>query len=1148
MKARTPAELSGTTGRAYWRSLDELADTPEFREYLEREFPDNASVLSEESRRDFLKLMGGSLALAGALTIQGCRRPDHKILTFNKDPEHVVPGNPMYYATAMPMPGGGAQGLLAKTYTGRPVKLEGNPLHPVSRGKTDIFAQAAILDLYDPERAKEVRGPKATDTWATFEAWAGAHFAKFDATGGEGLVFLVEKVSSPSRDAMRDRALRRWKNAKWLPYEPIDDVNAIEGSRLAFGAPQRERLALEKAKVIVSIDRDVLGEPGAVEESRGFAAGRRVHGKASDAEMSRLYAVESMMTLTGGAADHRLRLKPSEIQGVAMALAAKTLERLGGAGDMGGALARADAGAHAEWVDAAAEDLAAHKGAAVVLVGESQAPGVHALFHAVNAALGAVGGVATYRARSDEESASSLESITTLAKAMEGGRVDTLVVVGCNPVFDAPADLEFGVRYAKVPTTVRLGASVDETGALSTWHVNRAHFLETWGDVVAADGTPSVIQPTIAPLFGGKSELEFLAAIVKDEAADGYAIVRRTWRDRLGGDGAGFEKAWRRALHDGFLPGSPAKSAARINPGAIGAAVAALRAPASSEGGLLEAVFVGDPRLHDGRFANNAWMQETPHQITKVTWDNPALLSPATARRLKIENGGAVTIGAGGSRTISTVAWVQPGLADDTVVLTLGSGRTECGRIGREQGFNVYPLRTTGAMRTGAGFVVNPKSGPATDKAYASIVACTQNHHSMEGRPIVREVDLPAWRKFGDEVFDQKDPYGATRHMNFASAIGDESHTPANRDVYLKEQGHPFETGPEAHAHTGRQGAVYPSGMQQWGMSVDLTTCTGCGTCITACQAENNIPVVGKAEVSKGREMSWMRVDRYYSGDENAPETLTQPVMCVHCENAPCETVCPVNATIHSPEGTNDMAYNRCIGTRYCSNNCPYKVRRFNWFDYATKQLHGDFGQLGKGIPNSWMPRNEHFVPPRLREKVNQLKWLQHNPNVTVRSRGVMEKCTYCIQRINRARVETKASDLRGIPDGFFETACQQACPTESIVFGDISDANSRVSALRGHGRTYMLLAYLNTRPRTTYMMRIRNPNPRLVDAARKASWEHSPLDHGAGHDEGGHGEPADHGAAKPAGHVMSLPVLRGDTAGAGRRGALANIVAGALS
>ncbi|MDI9637738.1 4Fe-4S dicluster domain-containing protein [Geitlerinema splendidum] len=775
------------------------------------------------------------------------------------------------------------------------------------------------------------------------------------------------------------------------------------------------------------------------------------------------------------------------------------------------------------------------------MAGASMPAGMHALACAANEALGALGGVVTYRPYGEDAGASSTQSIRDLAGAMGSGAVETLVVIGCNPVFDAPADLEFAAKYTRVPTTVHLGENLDETAVASTWHVNRAHYLESWGDVSSWDGTISAVQPMIAPIFGGKTELELLGAVVGDEERDGYGMVRRTWREMTGLRGEAFEKAWKRALHDGFMAGSAPRAA---TPSVKRDGVASAARGVSVAGGEMEAVFLPDAKLWDGRYANNGWLQELPHPTTKVTWDNPAMLSPATAERLGVKNTDTVEVTVGG-RTMRLVAWIVPGLSDGTVALELGQGRATGGRLCVGTGFNTYAVRGSDAPYLAtSGVSVRRASGSAADRAYAGVVATTQDHHSMEGRPIIREIDLAAWKKHGDTVFVSKDSYGNKRTLALGEQLGDMTHTPVNRDVYLERQRHSYRLKNPVPGQNERQRQVYPTGLQQWGMSIDLTTCTGCGACVTACQSENNIPVIGKAEVWKGREMHWIRVDRYFAGGVDDPEMVVQPVNCMHCENAPCETVCPVNATIHGPEGTNDMAYNRCIGTRYCANNCPYKVRRFNWFDYATKDFKGGFGQWGKGLPSDLMPKNEALVPPRLRAEISELETLQRNPNVTVRSRGVMEKCTYCLQRINRARVETKAQDLKGIPDGFFEVACQQACPSESIVFGDISDPASEASALRSHGRTYALLGYLNTVPRTTYMIRLRNPNPRI----RKPVEDPPALHHG---EEGG-----DHGGAKGGhgeGHAdgtkrLSLPVLGSAPADASRRGAVASVLAGVLS
>ncbi len=1170
-------------GKAYWRSLDQLAGTAEFKDFLHREFPTLASELLDGSRRHFLRLMGASLALAGAATIPGCRRPENHIIAYNRQPEEIVPGKPLYYATAMPLPGGGCEGLLAETFEGRPTKLEGNPLHPDALGRSSSAAQAGILDLYDPDRDPAVAAALAaergqdlkTTPWTDFVSFAGGHFAGYDAAQGQGLAFLVEKTTSPSRDALRDRILAKWPKARWYPYEALDNDNALEGTRIAFGRPMHETIDLASAKVIVALDRDFLGgEGGTLGDARGYATGRYAPGSApgraaADSEMSRLYVIEPMMTLTGGQADHRWALKPSRVAAAAMNLANAVFSRLGSSVPQ--ALASAVTGAGAvlggsdlpgkESIDAIADDLIAHKGASLVVAGPTQPAAVHALAAALNVALGNLGSTVRYSPLKGDAAASGLASITSLAADIDAGAINTLIILGCNPVYDAPADLDFPARYAKVQHRIHLGQA-DETALASSMHLARCHYLESWSDVESWDGTYSVVQPMIQPLFPSTGELQFLATIAGETDTDPYTIVRNSLRTRLGP--AGFETKWRRALHDGLIPATAAPAAAPgLNPDAVAAAMESLEA-VSKPSGNIELLFLASPHVHDGRSANNGWMQELPHAVTKIAWDNPALAGPATMKQLGFAterhpltaqyNHAYVASITSAGKTIEMPLWPQPGLAEGTVVVHLGYGRRVCGRVGAGTGFDAYPLRTTASMRIARGAQVAKATGREP-----WLIATTQDHWTMEGRDIVREIDLAAWKKFGDEQLQSKDPYDRTRDLNLAARLGMESHAPANIDIYKPKQKQTqaarfTEQDAEGNPLRDAKGNIIPiknkygKPIQQWGMSIDLTTCSGCGACTIACQAENNIPIVGKKELAKGREMHWMRVDRYYGtaatadtekdtsgigGDKDItadPDMVVMPVTCVHCENAPCEVVCPVNATVHDQEGNNNMAYNRCIGTRYCSNNCPYKVRRFNFFDYATKQFRGVYSgkPLAEQMPKALQPPSEHFVPPRLRQKKLEVATLQSNPHVTVRSRGMMEKCTYCVQRVNMARVETKLADLAHIPDGFMQTACEQACPTGSIVFGDIYDhdandgAGSRVKQKRNDGRTYQLLSFLNTRPRTTHMLRLRNPNPALADAARKARWDH-PFHH----------EPASHGGAdthseqpKGEGHVMSLPLL----------------------
>ncbi len=829
-------------------------------------------------------------------------------------------------------------------------------------------------------------------------------------------------------------------------------------------------------------------------------------------------------------------------------------------------------------------------------VGPEQPAAVHALGVAMNAALRNIDATSALRPLDGpsrqldaDRGRSSAAALRALRRRIDQGAVSTLVTIGCNPAYDGPADLRLAEAIADVETTIHLG-QYDETAAASTWVLRRAHALESWGDCIDWDGAYSIQQPMIAPLHEGRSDVELLGTILGD-GSDGYEILRRTiWRRfELPGafdpENPRFASQWRRALHDGFWPGSKAAYATIPQNSQIrwSEIAAALREAAprmrSAEG--IDLVFTEHPFVGDGRFANNGWMQELPHPVTKISWANPALMNMATAKRLGLKTGRHLVARqyhhtqvvriAVGDRSIEIPIWIQPGLPDDTVILHLGYGRRVGGRIAQGTGVDVTPLRSTTSMRVATGATIEPARN-----ASPQLIPCTQDHWSMEGRAILREADLPAWRTHGDLLagpnrkfepgegdedepppghehggkhdrdYVVKDYYGNIRDdLTFAGRFGMEGHTPANESIYTQEQQHRYvATNPETHEpvldaagrplpRKGEWGRI----IQQWGMSIDLTKCVGCGTCTVACQAEHNIPIVGPKEVAKGREMHWIRIDRYYAGsvrdplEDASPDMMQMPVTCLHCENAPCEVVCPVNATVHSEEGMNDMAYNRCIGTRYCSNNCPYKVRRFNWFDYATKQYKGGFGQIAEGTPDALMPKNENLMPPRLRQERREVATMQHNPHVTVRSRGVMEKCTYCVQRVNAARVESRLHDLDIIPDGFFQTACQQACPAEAIVFGDIYDyrsnggAGSAVYRERRSQRTYGLLAYLNTRPRTTYKMRIRNPNPALVDEERRHRWE-DPFHHGhhddAGHEHEGHDGHDEHAS----GRIMSLPII----------------------
>ena len=1144
----TPPPAAGQT----WRSLEDYAGTAEFREFVEREFPPGASELSENSRRAFLKVMGAGLALAGAATIPGCRRPERQIMTYsNQVPEEIIPGRPLYYATSLCIPGGGAEGVLVETHTGRPTHIEGNPLHPVNRGKTSAWSKSVVLDLYDPDRLKyptfrnPARGALAA-TWDDFKLWAADHFAGFDATGGQGLAFIADAKSSPTRDAMRQAVLARWPRAEWVSWNPYAPRGSAEGTRAAMGRPMRVHHRLAKAQRVLSLDADFMGDgPEALICARDFAATRLVHHAGEP--MSRLYVAESRPTGTGSMADHRMRMGPWAIAALAAEVGRRVLAR--GGGDAA-ALARSMPEPPAELAHAAAiaDDLLEHGAGSVVIAGPSQPPEVHALVCAINAALGSAGSLVLYSPMTDAEATDPAAAMGALAPRL--GQMDTVVCLGANPVYDAPAAWGVAEAFARVPNTVTLSVGPTETAAISRWSLNAAHALESWGDAEAYDGTISPVQPMIAPLYEpAMSEIELLAFLAGPDHGgsanpDGYELVTATWARRLGGgvEAPAFQKAWRRALHDGILAGSartPERGSVRW--GGVREAVSAVRTGQPAAEGLEVVFHTG--RVGDGRSANNAWLQELPETGSAVVWDNPVWLSPNTARELGLLPPGAegddvnpytkaqlpqarlATLAVGGLE-MEVAVWAVPGMPDGVIAAKVGYGRTVAGLVGNDVGHNTYLVKPAGAV-TASGATLR-----ATGKTQT--IASTQNHWSLEDRTtIVRAMDKRWWDEHAAHAPVSKPDhvYGTnyTGHkLNVAEQLGELSHTPEVVSIYENPQnesrvdaapGSPFSKGP------------------QWGMTIDLNACDGCGVCTIACQSENNIPVVGKTEVAKGREMAWIRVDRYFTGDLNDPDQmLMQPVACVHCENAPCETVCPVNATVHGPEGTNNMAYNRCIGTRYCANNCPYKVRRFNFFDWAQTKFRGglDASYVSQGVrqqfeegPGSDRSFNQNFIPPRLREKLDEISKMQQNPDVTVRGRGVMEKCTYCIQRVNAARQEVKVNGMWDdpdqavpIPDGFFQVACQQACPTDAIIFGDILDPGSRVSATRASQRSYAILGYLATRPRTSHLMRIRNPNPAIsvYDA-------HDPLHHG--HGGGTHGDEHhddhhdDHAPAGDGGHAF---------------------------
>jgi MoCo/4Fe-4S cofactor protein with predicted Tat translocation signal len=1037
MKTIPPACPEPESGRNYWRSLDQLADTPEFRQWVEREFPEGASEWSDPvSRRHFVKIMSASFLLAGfGLAGTGCRRPEQRIVPFGAKPEGMIHGVPQFYATAMPTRGG-AIPLLARSNDGRPTKLEPNTLPEDGQGGTDRFAQASILNLYDPDRATRfLRNGNVISPEAAVDLMASiAQQAR--AGGGKGLAFLLQRHSSPSRRRLIQSIAREYPQAGWFMFEPIDtDIHRRAASQ-AFGQSVRPVFRFDAAKVIVSLDCDFLGSEDDVQlHIRRFTQGRRIESPKDS--MNRLYAVEALMTLTGFSADHRLRLPAGSVAQVASALGRAIDPGLGQGGP--GLPQNVDP----QWITECARDLASHKGESLVVAGHRQPMVVHLLAHAINSALGNVGRTVHLLPTPEEPQA----GISELAGALNAGQVETLVILGGNPDYSAPADLGWAKAQARAKTVLRLGYYEDETAALSTIHIPEAHYLESWGDAETADGTMVPIQPLIAPLFGGLTELEVLARIGGMKTTSPHEIARETFAARVGSANA--EAAWKNYLHQGFLEGSATKPAqAQFNRGILSQAMAAI-APGVASKDRLEVVFHRDYSLDDGRYNNNGWLQELPDPITKMTWDNAVLMSRRTAAELGLVNNEVVEVQQNG-RSVRGPVWVQPGMADYTVGLALGYGRAKSGRVGNKTGFNAYPLRTAAAPNIASGAVLK-----STGATYP--ISCTQDHWSLEGRPIVREANLEQYRK----------------HPNFARLM-DMEQPPVHESLYRN----PLDVASKTALH-------------QWGMSIDLNMCVGCSACVLACQSENNVPIVGKDQVKRGREMHWLRIDRYYAGDPakrsfrdsyhieskqqfeswvDDPQVLTQPMLCQHCETAPCESVCPVNATVHDHEGLNVMVYNRCVGTRYCSNNCPYKVRRFNYFDYNKRPITELYkGPFGKRKDDEW----------------DLLKMIK-NPDVTVRMRGVMEKCTFCLQRIESAKIAQKvkagASGDVIVPEGTFTTACAQACPAGAIVFGNISDPNSRVAQLKKLDRDYSVLDFLLTKPRLTYLARVRNPNPAMPD------------------------------------------------------------------
>lgn len=1026
-------KLAGTRGKRYWRSLDEVAETPEFRVLQQREFPLEAPrEMKALPRREFFRVMGATMAMAG---LAGCAsQPTEKIVPYVEQPEQLVPGKPLYFATAFTR-GGYALGILAESQMGRPSKIEGNPQHPASLGATDVFAQASVLTLYDPDRSQFVRRNGTPSTWESFLGELEPKLQALRATRGAGLRIMTEGITSPTLINQLTQFFKIFPAAKLHQHEPAGRDAVHEGTRAAFGEELNPVYRFDRATTIVSLDSNFLAdEPGSVRYSRDYMDARAATevrgahaGKPTSGEtkMNRLYAVQSSPSLTGANADHAVVVKPSQVDGIARALA-------GALGVPGVAVGGTAPGVEPKVLAAMVEDLKAAGRSALVIAGPQQPTSVQVLAHAINAHLGSIGTTVTFTAPVEARFPAQDTTLPQLVTDMNSGKVELLLLFGVNPAYTAPADLKFAEAMEKVRLRVHLGLYDDETAALCQWHLPESHYLEAWSDARAYDGTISVVQPLILPLYPSHSLHEVLAAFLHQDGVTGYDIVRGYWMGRT--PQAQFDNVWHQALVNGTVPNSalPAKTAAFK--GAIPPS------PPTTSG--LEVAIRPDPHIGDGRFANNGWLQELPKPLTTLTWDNAAVISPKTAEANHLGNGELVVLSYK-NRTLKVPVWILPGHPDETLSLTLGYGRTRAGKLGTKAGFNAYSLLTSDSPWNLAG-VEMAKAGDSYP------LSATQTHFSLEGRNLVRVGTLEEYAHNPHEPeFAQTEEDRQKLPSLFPQGW------PSDRNATAANESEP--TRPGTYVHPDFEPAYNGEPMPAWGMVIDLNACTGCNACTIACQAENNIATVGKDQVAMHRQMHWIRVDTYYTGTPEAPETAFQPVPCMHCEKAPCEPVCPVEATTHSAEGINEMTYNRCVGTRYCSNNCPYKVRHFNYFQYSEQQT------------------------PVIQ--------MQHNPDVTVRSRGVMEKCTYCVQRVNEARIQAEKEE-RPIRDGDVVSACQQVCPTRAITFGDIHDQRSnnnkgsRVRQLKDLGLNYTMLTELNTRPRTSYLARLRNPHPSLAAEA----------------------------------------------------------------
>lgn len=997
-------ELDGRRGVQYWRSLEELAEQPQFAEFLADEFPRwHALWEAPVARRRVLKLMAASLALAG---LTGCEnQPEEQIVPYVDMPEGLTPGVPRQYATTA-LVDGYAHGVLAQTHEGRPVKLEGNPEHPSTLGACDIFSQASVLSLYDPDRASAVKQRGHVAPYRDFLADLQSQRVAWNASQGEGLAIVTGSLTSPSELAQLQVLLTRWPQARWHRHIAVDRSTVYDGTQALFGTPVEPVYRLERARVVVSLDADVLqSQPGFLRYARDLMAGRRP--RDNDNTLTRLYVAEATPTITGSVADHRLRLRSDRVETLARQLASVLgIEGLGieGLGTEG--VGTSEPAIDDAWLNTVAADLERHAPDVALVAGDQQPAAVHAIVQAINHRLGAYG--TTVTAIEPVDASHRAQPLAALVESMRGDEIDSLIVMGTNPAYSAPGELGFADACSRVPWRCHFGETFDETARLMHWHIPATHPLETWGDARAHDGTVSLLQPLIRPLHGGLTPLQFYRSLLDGVGGDPRELLMAFWREH--GTAGDFDARWRRWLHDGMIAGSAATPGS-VTPQPNWQAALNASAPIDAE---LVLQLSPDPALWDGRHANNGWLQELPRPLTKLTWDNALLIAPALAEARGLGEGDVVRLRVA-ERHVEVPVYILPGMPDDSVTLTLGHGRPAAGHVAEGIGSDAYQLQR-GATRWAM-----PASLEATGERRE--LATTQNHHAIEGRDLIRVATLGAYRN--NPCFAQHE-------------IPHESLYPEPWPTERKSQ-------------------------YAWGMVIDLSSCIGCNACVTACQAENNVPIVGPEEVKRGREMHWIRIDRYFEGPLDDPQLVFQPVTCMHCENAPCEYVCPVGATQHTASGLNAMVYNRCVGTRYCSQNCPYKVRRFNWFQYTGQEA-------------------TYSVPKAVQ-----------NPEVTVRARGVMEKCTYCVQRIMRKTLDTEL-EKRDLADGELQTACQQTCPTQAIVFGDLNREDSDVSRLKRHPLHYAMLAHLNVRPRTSYLAAVTNPNPALESTTTAMAVEEETL------------------------------------------------------